>query len=128
MSETLSRVRTSLGLDYETGDLTCYVHSTRQFSSSADSVLYAVGLLNLTDAERNLNAGRFQHFTLAPQDHYIRLPMISRERLTETVDWIAAHQQGVWSLHVHPNNVSDVQISFSFADQMEAAHFALYWR
>ena len=122
------RVRAGVGLSVtETGTLEMIV------SSGTWNDLYSVNLLKLGSDEFNLSNGRFHRFCRAPQDYEVIVPHSNLDPVhgwaSAVIAWIVENNNGPpWSMRCIAHNVASFELAFSFADAVEATHFALRWR
>jgi hypothetical protein len=121
----------------ETGMLMCDVFKHRD---EQRIFLYTFAFLKLNGNEFNMNGGRFREFVRKRQAYATTL-VISGANIgtisslikphtgvqVEIIDWINDNLDSSWSLAVHPIDADRMNMEFSFADQTEAAFFALRW-
>jgi hypothetical protein len=95
--------------------------------------LYSVPLVDLYGSEKDLNAGRFENFSIVPLEYSIKVPSDSngqaefQYRIRQHVEWIAEHGRGLWSLTLEPHHVSKLDLIYSFSDVTDAVLFKLVW-
>jgi hypothetical protein len=97
-------------------------------------LLYTVELISLYDSERNLDAGRFEHFSIQPQQYSIKIKqmdMTGREgfrwHVAQHVGWIAEQCRGTWSMALDRRHVSDHDMIYTFDNVTDAVLFKLVW-
>lgn len=92
--------------------------------------IYTLTLLAIYDHEKELDRGRFESFSMTPQEHAVSLPMIRGEPVWVTserwVNWIAEQATSPWCLEPKFMEVFGVEtFRFSFEDVVTAVAFKL---
>lgn len=90
-----------------------------------------LGLMPVYEHERDLNKGRFEHFTTARQEWVAEIDVIDehraepfRQNVTAMVNWIAEHADAPWSLDWRETG-SHRYLDFSFADSTHGFAFKI---
>lgn len=95
-------------------------------------IVYAAYHMPIYDHERNLDAGRFKHFTKEPRPHSTSILLDQGkedffwfDRVSVLINWIAEHVESPWSLHVDMDHATKGTFIFSFDDPVKGVLFKL---
>jgi hypothetical protein len=97
-----------------------------------NQVAYIAHHMVVFDHERDLDNGRFEHFTHEGRENVVTLTLDEsrcerpwNHQVRMWVNWIAEHVDSPWSLHVAMEHTRRGTFTFSFDDHVKAVFFKL---
>jgi hypothetical protein len=99
--------------------------------SFPNMTIYAICLMPIDFAEKDLKEGRFKHFNPNAQEHRVSINNISvngqdlKQWFADCVSWIEKNTEQPWSVTPNVKHMSHIVCDFSFADRCAAVAFAL---